>query len=55
MRARGEEIVPLGVHGHMVALDFDSCVADGACIEACPVQVFQWYKNRTGCTCNRDG
>ena len=38
--ARGEEIVPLGVHGTMVALDFDSCVADGACIEACPVQVF---------------
>ena len=28
----------------MVALDFDSCVADGACIEACPVQVFQWYR-----------
>ena len=22
----------------------DSCVADGACIEACPVQVFQWYR-----------
>src|SRR6476620_224262 len=42
--ARGEEIVPLGVHGTMVALDFDSCVADGACIEACPVQVFQWYR-----------
>jgi ferredoxin len=28
----------------MVALDFDSCVADGACIEACHVQVFQWYR-----------
>lgn len=42
--ARGEEIVPLGVHGTMVALDFDSCIADGACIEACPVQVFQWYR-----------
>ena len=27
-----------------MALDFDSCVADGACIEACPVQVFQWYR-----------
>ena len=40
--ARGEEIVPLGVHGIMVALDFDSCIADGACIEVCPVQVFQW-------------
>lgn len=39
--ARGEEIIPLGVHGTMVALDFDSPYADGACIEVCPVQVFQ--------------
>lgn len=42
--ARGEELVPLGVHGTMVALDWDSCIADGACIEACPVQVYQWYR-----------
>ena len=42
--ARGEEQVPLGVSGTMVAVDWDSCVADGACIEACPVQVFQWYR-----------
>ena len=42
--ARGEEQVPLGVTGTMVAVDWDSCVADGACIEACPVQVFQWYR-----------
>lgn len=42
--ARGEEHVPLGVSGTMVAVDWDSCVADGACIEACPVQVFQWYR-----------
>jgi NAD-dependent dihydropyrimidine dehydrogenase PreA subunit len=28
----------------MVAVDWDSCVADGACIEACPVQVFQWFR-----------
>ncbi|MFQ5941142.1 MAG: ferredoxin family protein, partial [Nitrososphaerales archaeon] len=41
---RGEKIEPLGVHGTMVAVDFDSCTADGACIEACPVQVFQWYR-----------
>ena len=45
--ARGEEIVPVGVHGTMVALDFDSCIADGACIEVCPVQVFQWYRTET--------
>jgi NAD-dependent dihydropyrimidine dehydrogenase PreA subunit len=42
--ARGEQLVPLGVHGTMVALDWDSCIADGACIEACPVQVYQWYR-----------
>ena len=24
--------------------DWDVCVADGACIEACPVQIFQWYR-----------
>jgi len=28
----------------MVAVYWDSCIADGACIEACPVQVFQWYR-----------
>ena len=28
----------------MVAVDWDVCVADGSCIEACPVQVFQWYR-----------
>ena len=42
--ARGEKQVPLGVSGTMIAVDWDSCVADGACIEACPVQVFQWYR-----------
>ena len=42
--ARGEEQVPLGISGTMVAVDWDSCIADGACIEACPVQVFQWYR-----------
>ncbi len=42
--ARKEEIVPLGVSGTAVAVDWDSCIADGACIEACPVQVFQWYR-----------
>jgi hypothetical protein len=25
-------------------VDLGSCIADGACIEACPVQVFQWYR-----------
>jgi NAD-dependent dihydropyrimidine dehydrogenase PreA subunit len=43
-KGRGEEYVPLGVHGTKVAVDCDSCIADGAYIEACPVQVYQWYK-----------
>ena len=43
-KTRGEDLQPLGVSGTMVAVDWDSCYADGACIEACPVQVFQWYR-----------
>lgn len=43
-KARGEKLEPLGVSGTMVAVDWDSCIADGACIESCPVQVFQWYR-----------
>jgi NAD-dependent dihydropyrimidine dehydrogenase PreA subunit len=43
-QTRGEELVSLGVYGTMVAVDWDACVADGACIKACPVQVFQWYR-----------
>lgn len=34
----------LGIHGTAVAVDFDICVADGACIEACPVNVFEWFE-----------
>jgi NAD-dependent dihydropyrimidine dehydrogenase PreA subunit len=41
---RNEELVPIGIHGTMVAVDWDSCIADGSCIEACPVNVFQWYR-----------
>jgi NAD-dependent dihydropyrimidine dehydrogenase PreA subunit len=32
----------LGIHGRIVAVDFDLCNADGACMDACPVSVFQW-------------
>ena len=39
-KTRGEEYVPLGVHGTFVGVDGDSCIAYGACIEAYPVQVF---------------
>jgi NAD-dependent dihydropyrimidine dehydrogenase PreA subunit len=42
--ARNEELIRLGVHGTFVAVDWNSCVADGSCIQACPVNVFQWYR-----------
>ena len=32
----------LGIWGTNVCVDFDICVADGACIEACPVNVYEW-------------
>ena len=28
-----------------MAVDWDSCISDGACVEACPVQVYQWYRS----------
>ena len=31
-----------GIHGTHVAIDWDSCVADGACMDVCPVEVFEW-------------
>ena len=43
-KSRGEKLEPIGVSGTTVAVDWDSCYADGACIETCPVQVFQWYR-----------
>jgi len=33
----------MGVWGEFVSIDFDICIADGACIDACPVDVFQWF------------
>jgi len=32
----------LGIWGTDVCVDFDICIADGACIEACPVDVYEW-------------
>ncbi|MBX0285293.1 4Fe-4S dicluster domain-containing protein [Haloarcula salinisoli] len=37
-----EEPETLGIHGTHVAVDFDICIADGACLEDCPVDVFEW-------------
>jgi len=38
----------LGIHGKMVAVDFDICIADGICITVCPVNVFEWFET-PGC------
>lgn len=32
----------LGIHGTWVAVDFDICTGDGACLDACPESVFEW-------------
>lgn len=28
----------------MVAVDWDSCYAEGACIEVCPVKLYEWFR-----------
>ena len=33
----------LGIWGEFVSVDYDICVADGACIDACPVSVYEWF------------
>lgn len=40
---KGTENQIMGVWGEYVSVDFDICVADGACIDACPVQVYEWF------------
>jgi len=35
----------LGIHGSHVGVDWDSCIADGACMDVCPVDVFEWFLN----------
>jgi NAD-dependent dihydropyrimidine dehydrogenase PreA subunit len=37
---KGNEI--LGIWGEFVSVDYDICVGDGACIDACPVKVYEW-------------
>jgi NAD-dependent dihydropyrimidine dehydrogenase PreA subunit len=32
----------LGIHGTQVAVDFETCIADGICMDVCPVDVFEW-------------
>ncbi|MBM3911106.1 MAG: 4Fe-4S dicluster domain-containing protein [Thaumarchaeota archaeon] len=40
---RGSDNKRLGIWGEFVSVDFDICVADGACIDACPVNVYEWF------------
>lgn len=28
----------------MVAVDWDCCIADGSCIDVCPVKLYEWYR-----------
>ncbi len=41
-----EPPLKLGIHGTAVAVDFDLCIGDGACIEACPVNVYEWVETK---------
>ena len=34
----------LGIHGDGVAVDFDICVGDGACLDVCPEDVYEWVE-----------
>ena len=40
---RGTDNAIMGVWGEFVSVDYDICVADGACIDACPVNVYEWF------------
>ena len=37
--------ISLGIHGTKVAVDWDACVADGACMDVCPVSLYEWELN----------
>ena len=34
-----------GIHGSKVAVDWEACIADGACMDVCPVSLFEWTLN----------
>jgi NAD-dependent dihydropyrimidine dehydrogenase PreA subunit len=35
----------LGIHGSHVAVDWETCIADGACMDVCPVTLYEWELN----------
>ncbi|AAT43113.1 zinc-containing ferredoxin [Picrophilus oshimae] len=34
-----------GIHGSIVAVDWEACIADGGCMDVCPVSLFEWALN----------
>ncbi len=40
---KGSDNKVMGVWGEFVSVDYDICVADGACIDACPVSVYEFF------------
>ncbi len=34
-----------GIHGTQVGVDWEACIADGACLDVCPTQVYEWFLN----------
>ncbi len=40
---RGTSNGIMGVWGEFVSVDYDICIADGGCLEACPVAVYEWF------------
>jgi len=41
----GANPTKFGIHGLHVAVDWDACIADGVCMDVCPVDVFEWILN----------
>ena len=39
----GTDNTVLGVWGEFCSVDFDMCIGDGACIDACPVGVYEFF------------
>ncbi|MEM3851743.1 MAG: ferredoxin family protein [Methanomassiliicoccales archaeon] len=35
----------LGIHGTNVAVDWEACIADGECMDVCPVTLYEWALN----------
>ena len=40
---RGTNNGIMGVWGEFVSVDYDICIGDGGCLDACPVDVYEWF------------